>query len=71
MNIKKLSPSQQLGVDIKAAKQIFENRFGEQTFVNVNLWLEFANEVKEYLKMETFDQVISFLKDASKTENVN
>lgn len=52
---------QQLGEDIRAAKMIFEHRFGEQTFINVNTWMEFAKEVQERLKAKSFQEVLNFL----------
>jgi len=52
----KLSPSQQMGEDIRAAKAIFEQRFGEQTNVDVNLWLEFANEVREHMGLQNLQE---------------
>ena len=52
----KLSPSQQMGEDIRAAKAIFEQRFGEQTNVDVNLWLEFANEVMEHMGLQNLQE---------------
>jgi hypothetical protein len=57
----KLSPSQQLGEDIRAAKAIFEDRFGEQTCVDVNLWMDFANDVKTHLQLSTLQEVVSHL----------
>ncbi len=57
----KLSPSQQLGEDIRAAKVIFEDRFGEQAYVDVNLWLEFANDVKIQLQLSTLQEVVFHL----------
>lgn len=52
----KLSPSQQMGEDIRAAKAIFEQRFGEQTNVDVNLWMEFANEVREHMGLQNLQE---------------
>lgn len=57
----KLSPSQQLGEDIRAAKAIFEDRFGIQTNVDVNLWLAFANDVKTHLQLSTLQEVATHL----------
>lgn len=51
-----ISKGQQMGEDIRAAKAIFENRFGEQTCNDVNLWLEFANEVREYMRLQTLQE---------------
>lgn len=51
-----LSPSQQMGEDIRAAKAIFEQRFGEQTFIYVNLWMDFAKEVMEHLGLKSFQE---------------
>ena len=44
------------GEDIRCAKAIFERRFGEQIYNDVNLWLSFANEVKEYLNVNTIQE---------------
>lgn len=57
----KLSLSQQLGEDIRAAKAIFEQRFGEQTYVDVNLWINFANDVKAHLQLSTLQEVVTHL----------
>ena len=57
----KLSPSQQLGEDIRAAKAIFEDRFGEQDRVDVNLWMNFANDVRVHLQLSTLQEVVSHL----------
>lgn len=57
----KLSPSQQLGEDIRAAKAIFEQRFGRQTYDDVNLWMNFANDVKTHLQLSTLQEVVSHL----------
>ncbi len=54
----KLSPSQRLGEDIRAAKAIFENRFGEQNYVDVNLWMEFAEDVRISLQLSTLQEVV-------------
>ena len=54
----KLSPSQQMGEDIRAAKAIFENRFGEQNYVDVNLWMEFAEDVRISLQLSTLQEVV-------------
>jgi hypothetical protein len=58
----KLSPSQQLGEDIRMAKFIFEDRFGEQSWNDVNLWLSFANEVREQLKLNTIQETFNHLR---------
>ncbi len=54
----KLSPSQRLGEDIRAAKAIFENRFGEQNYVDVKLWMEFAEDVRISLQLSTLQEVV-------------
>ena len=52
-----ISPSQQLGEDIRAAKAIFEHRFGEQTLINVNAWMDFAKEAQKYMGLNSFSEV--------------
>jgi hypothetical protein len=49
-------PIRHPGEDIRAAKAIFEDRFGEQNWVDVNLWMQFAREVMEYLGTKTFHE---------------
>ena len=56
-----ISPSQQLGEDIRAAKAIFEHRFGEQTFISVKMWMEFANEVIIHLKVNSYQEALTKL----------
>lgn len=49
-------PLRHPGEDIRAAKAIFEDRFGEQTFIDVNLWMQFAREVQEYIGAKTLQE---------------
>jgi len=58
----KLSKGQQMGEDIRVSKWIFENRFGEQSWNDVNLWLSFANEVREYLNLKTIQETYNHLR---------
>lgn len=44
------------GEDIRCAKAIFEDRFGEQSWNDVNLWLSFAREVRDNLGTKTIQQ---------------
>lgn len=44
------------GEDIRCAKAIFEDRFGEQSWNDVNLWLSFAREVRDYLGTKTIQE---------------
>ncbi len=61
-SIEKLSKGQRMGEDIRAAKWIFEDRFGEQSWNDVNLWLSFANEVREYLNLKTIQETYNHLR---------
>lgn len=54
-------PIKHPGEDIRVAKAIFEHRFGPQNWNDVNLWLEFANEVKDYLGLSTIQDAAEFL----------
>lgn len=49
------------GEDIRAAKALFEDAFGEQNWTDVNLWLEFAKEVCEYLNVKTYQEAVEKL----------
>ncbi len=49
------------GEDIRDAKAIFEQRFGEQIKDDCNLWLKFANEVREYLKLGSIEETAKYL----------
>lgn len=44
------------GEDIRCAKAIFEDWFGEQTWIDVNLWLELAHEAREYFGLKTIQE---------------
>lgn len=54
-------PLKHPGEDIRDAKAIFEQRFGMQTWNDVNLWLQFAREVKEYLGLSTIQETAEYL----------
>jgi len=56
-----ISPQQRLGEDIRAAKAIFEHTFGEQTFIDVNMWMDFAKESVIHLKVNSFQEVLNKL----------
>lgn len=49
------------GEDIRCAKAIFEDWFGEQTWIDVNLWLELAHEAREYFGLKTIQETADFL----------
>lgn len=61
MESNSITPQQQLGEDIRAAKAIFEHRFGEQTFIDVNMWLDFAKEVIIHLKVNSYQEALTKL----------
>lgn len=54
------------GEDIRDAKAIFEQRFGIQTWNDVNLWLSFAREVRDYLKLNTIQETYNHIKQLEK-----
>lgn len=61
MESNSITPQQRLGEDIRAAKAIFEHRFGEQTYVCVKMWMEFANEVIIHLKVNSYQEALTKL----------
>ena len=60
-NLTNLKPLTHPGEDIRCAKAIFEHRFGEQIYNDVNLWLSFAREVKEYLGLSSIQETAEYL----------
>jgi hypothetical protein len=55
-DLNKPKPLTHPGEDIRCAKAIFEDRFGEQSWNDVNLWLFFAREVRDYLGTKTIQE---------------
>lgn len=49
------------GEDIRAAKAIFEDRFGESYKTDVRLWMEYAREVGEYLGIKGIQETAKHL----------
>lgn len=58
---RKPSKGQIMGEDIRHAKAIYENRWGARTNAQVSDWLSFAKEVRDYLKLQTYQQVTEYL----------
>lgn len=44
------------GEDIRAAKAIYEDKHGDVLWPDVKEWLRYANEVKEYLGVDTYQE---------------
>lgn len=55
-NLTNSKPLTHPGEDIRCAKAIFEDRFGEQSWNDVNLWLSFAREVRDNLGTKTIQE---------------
>ena len=60
-DLNKPKPLTHPGEDIRCAKAIFEDWFGEQTWIDVNLWLELAHEAREYFGLKTIQETADFL----------
>ncbi len=61
MTTLEISKGQRMGEDIRSAKAIYESRYGFVTETNVKAWLEYANEVKEHLKVESYEEALNIL----------